>query len=486
MAERTVSLEAKGIEEKLLDQVADAIGGQGSLIIVSGGSVEERHALIAQVVEEAEGMGCLVALSDYSRSRSGSESISESLMALDRTMGGKATATMLGGVSRSDRSYGEEMAMLEILRSACSETPVIVAMEEAGGSSLSSIDMLCFLARNIGGISSTIIVTHRSLELDPLLVRRLEILGHEMLVHKHHFHTGVGKETNGGLPIDHMPIHQVGVPRITDPSSLVLVQIADQIRSSEEALASGDPIASITRAEMAWQNSMSVGHYGFKLDSYIAMGAAMTQAGWEKEALRTLGQAVDLAGTLGEFRSQYIAHIKRSELLLFSVGEPDSACAEASIAEEISTLRLEEPLKIEPLTLRAIIEAINGRRERAGAAFCEATTLLEKQPVEALVLQRTLLALAAAMLLEARHDLNGMNQRYAEAEVLAGGTAHSVYWEAVVSLQRGRSLLRLKRPQEAKGHLDLAADRFDRLGNAIQSARARKAIEVSEEGIMLE
>ena len=485
MAERTASLEAKGMEAKLLDQVVDAIGGQGSLIVVSGGSIEDRHALITQVGAEAEGMGCLVAISDCSRSSS-SEPIAESLMALDVTMGGKVTATTMSGAPRSDRSYAEEMAMLEILRSACSDNPVIVAIEEIGESSLSSIDMLCFLARNIGGISSAIIVTHRSLELDPLLVRRLEMLGHEMSVHKHHIHTRGGKETNDGLPIEHRPIHQAGLQSITDPVSPVLVQIAEQIRSAEEALASGDPIASITRSEIAWQNSVSVGHYGFKLDSQIAMGAAMTQAGWEKEALRTLGQAVDLAGTLGELRSQYMVHIKRSELLLFGLGEPDSAGAEAGIAEEISTHSLEEPLRIEPLSLRAIIEAVIGRQERAEAAFCEATTLLEKQPIEALVLERTLLALAAAMFLEARHDLNGMNQRYAEAEILAGGTTYSVYWEAVVSLQRGRSLLRLKRPQEAKGHMDRAADRFDRLGNTIQSARARKAVEVSEERIMLD
>ena len=308
---------------------------------------------------------------------------------------------------------------------------------------------------------------------------------HEIRVHKHHFHTGDGKKTEDGSPIDHGAFYRLNEQRITDPSSPILAQIADQIRSTEEALASGDPTAAIVRSKIALGNSKSIGHHGLKLDSYIVMGEALTQAGREKEALQTLDQAVYLAEVLGELRSQYIAHIKRSELLLFGVGEPDSACAEAARAEEISTWMLEEPFKIEPLTLKAIVEAVNGRRERAEAAFCEATTLLEKQPIEAYILERMLLALAAALLLEARHDLHGMNQRYVEAEVLAGGTANSVYWEAVVSLQRGRSLLRLRRPQEAKGYLDRAAERFDRLRNMIQSTRARNAVEESEEGIML-
>jgi len=116
-------------------------------------------------------------------------------------------------------------------------------------------------------------------------------LEHEIRVHKHHFHTGDGKKTEDGSPIDHGAFYRLNEQRITDPSSPILAQIADQIRSTEEALASGDPTAAIVRSKIALGNSKSIGHHGLKLDSYIVMGEALTQAGREKEALQTLDQA---------------------------------------------------------------------------------------------------------------------------------------------------------------------------------------------------
>ena len=429
----------------------------------------------------------MVTVCDCRGSGSRSEPLGPSISSLSKRISGgqPVTATRLCRVTKTERSYCEEMAALEILRTASAENPVIIAIEEAGESNLSTIDMLCFLARNIGGLRASIIASHRSLDLDQSLSERLEIIGDETLVHKFLVRPGDGKETGYGCLIDHEPFHRHFEQETPDQLSAILARIAVNINSSQEALASGDPALSASESGQALEDAKLIGHHGLEIDSLIAMGVALTQAGWEKQALHTLDQAVDLAGTLGEFRSQYIASIRRSELLLFSVGEPDSAYAEAAIAEEISSQMLEEDFKIEPLTLKAIVESVNGRRERAEKAFCEATTLLVKQPVEARVLERTLLALAAATLLEARHDLNGMNQRYLEAEVLASGTAHPVYWEAIVSLQRGRSLLRLKRPQEAKGYLELAAKRFNSLGNTVQSTRAMNAVEESEEGIML-
>ena len=63
----------------------------------------------------------------------------------------------------------------------------------------------------------------------------------------------------------------------------------------------------------------------------------------------------------------------------------------------------------------AMIEARNGRRDRAEKAFCDASGMLETRPTDRLILERMLLALAAALLLESRHDLVGMNARYGEA-----------------------------------------------------------------------
>jgi hypothetical protein len=231
---------------------------------------------------------------------------------------------------------------------------------------------------------------------------------------------------------------------------------------------------------------MSIGHHGLVLDSCTALGLSMTQAGGEKEALESLDRAIGLAITVGEPLSQYVARIRRSELLLFSVGEPDSAYVEAASAGELSRQTLGEAHWIEPLALLAIIEARNGRREQAEKFFCDASSLLDKQQVDTLVLERMLLALAAAILLEYRHDLMGMNARYGEAEVLASGTDSPGYWGAIVSLQHGRSLLMLKRPREAKVHLDQAARQFDRLGNSVQSARASRASEESETGPVLD
>jgi tetratricopeptide (TPR) repeat protein len=213
---------------------------------------------------------------------------------------------------------------------------------------------------------------------------------------------------------------------------------------------------------------------------------ALTQAGRENESLDVLDHAIDLATTVGEPLSQFLARIRRSELLLFSVGEPDSAFVEAASAGELWSQTREEALRIEPLALMAIVEARNGRKDRAEKAFCDAAGLLEKQPVDKLVLERMMLSLAAAMLLESRHDLNGMNARYGEAMVLAAGTDSPEYWGATISLQHGRSLLRLSRPKEARAHLEEASRRFDRLGNAVQSARVKRAVEESKVGPVLD
>jgi tetratricopeptide (TPR) repeat protein len=231
---------------------------------------------------------------------------------------------------------------------------------------------------------------------------------------------------------------------------------------------------------------LSIGHYGLLLDSYTALGVALTQQGQEKEALEAFDQAIALAMTVGELLPQHLARIRRAELLHFSVGESDSAFAEAVRAQELWSRSPEDLHRIEPLALMAIIEARNGRRDRAERSFCEASLMLEPQPADQLMLERTLLAMAAALLLESRHDLNGMKARYAEAGVLATGTDSPGYWAAAVSLQHAESLLRLRRPREAKVQLEEASGRFALLGNAVQSARAQRALRESESGPALD
>ena len=269
-------------------------------------------------------------------------------------------------------------------------------------------------------------------------------------------------------------------------SSAIVQQINGLIVSSQNSLASGNTSASVSDARSALVSAASIGHHGLVLDANIALGSALMQSGREREALEALDRAIRLSIIVGEPLSQYLARVKRAELLLFSIGEPDSACTEAAAAEEISRQRLENGTRIEPLALKALIEARNGRRERAEISFCEASGMLENEPVGAYILERMLLAMAAAMLLESRFDLGGMNVRYDEAAVLATGTVFPEYWAAIVSFQRANSLLRLRRPREAKAHLDEACLRFGGLCNEVQSSRAKRASQGSDVGIMLD
>jgi hypothetical protein len=58
------SPDASDIEECLKSLVCDAIGGTGSFSLISSGSADQRHAIIAHVLMEAEEMGCLTAICD--------------------------------------------------------------------------------------------------------------------------------------------------------------------------------------------------------------------------------------------------------------------------------------------------------------------------------------------------------------------------------------------------------------------------------------
>ena len=263
-------------------------------------------------------------------------------------------------------------------------------------------------------------------------------------------------------------------------------RITDLIDRSRSALGSGNVVVSIDNARSALEGSRSIGHNGLMIDAHLALGNALGQEGMEKEALEAFDQAIGLSATVGEVMPQYLAHLAKSELLLFSVGEPDTALAEALSAAELWPHSPDDPRRIEPVALMAVIEARNGRRDRAERTFCEASAMLESQPADKMVMERMLLALAAALLLESRYDLHGMNKRYGEAAVLATGTAHPAYWAATVSMEQGRSLLRLRRPRESRSHLDEASIGFEQLGNAVQSGRARRAAESSEVGPVLE
>jgi tetratricopeptide (TPR) repeat protein len=237
---------------------------------------------------------------------------------------------------------------------------------------------------------------------------------------------------------------------------------------------------------MALVDATAIDHHGLVLDSLLTMGIALTQAGRDGEALQAYDRAIGLATTFGEMINQRKARLERSELLLFSIGELESASNEAGIADLLSQRSGDLSLRVEPLALAAIIQARNGRPDRAEKIFCEAAIILDKCPLDTLVLERTMLALAAAMMLESRKDLAGMRERYAEAEVLASGTAHPEYWIAVVKMQYGGSLKRQKRPMEARPILEDAAQRFDHLRNPVQSARARRAADVSDTNTSLD
>jgi hypothetical protein len=483
MVDHMQSEDAKGIEEKLIDELGDAIGGEGSLSLLTGGSIEQRHSVIANVLEEAEGMGCQVTVCDCSRSSTGNEPLSMALSEIQRGGGrnhGSSTFPMPGFHDQPERSYRSEMEGLDLLRSITKDDSLILVLEEIGTANKATLQMFTFLARNIGDMSVLMVATHRSLDDDRLLVDILEGIRREVLVHDLHLHARAGNLDEK----EHLIRHEDAALGIgnTGPLSISIDRIAGHISSSKSALASGDVPGSIKLAQTALDESASICHYGLMLDSNVTLGAALTQAGREKEAMETIGRGISLAITVGEVHSLHIARVLRSELLLFSVGEPDSALEEAASAMQLWSQSPEESHRIRPLALMSIIEARNGRCDRAEKAFCEAAAILESQPIDQFILERTQMALAAALLLESRHDLNGMNTRYAEAMVLATGTEWPEYWAAVVSLQQVHSLLRLGRPREAKTHMEEVSRRFDRLGNAIQSARVKRADEGPEMG----
>ena len=407
------------IEEKLIDQVADAIGGEGSLTLVSGGSVAQRHAVIVRVLEEAEGMGCLTMVLDLSRKGNGTEPLTDALVALaSGSDGNDRNPFIIDGRSEMVRSYRREMATLDILRSVTNENAVIIALEELGMADRDTIDIFLFLARNIQGMNALIIATHPAVDEDRFLVDAIESISGDVLVHDLHLHAADGTGGDKG---------QIRHDAVSDgagmATSLSLVAgIEEQLLSSTAALSSADVAGAVGHAERALQDSIAIDHYGLVLDSYMALGTALTQAGMEKEALDALDRALGLAVVVGERPSQHLARVRRSELLLFSVGEPDSALVDAISALDLWSMSSGATSRIEPLALAAIIESRNGRRDRAEKAFCDASGMLEAQPTDSLILERMLLALAAALLLETRYDLGGMNARYAEARVLATGT----------------------------------------------------------------
>jgi hypothetical protein len=489
MAESREPGDATSIEERLIDQVGDAIGGEGSLSFLSGGSVGHRHSVIAHVLEEAVVMGCLVAVCDCARSAKDIEPLTAALYALDKGVsGGTQTAKprMPPAPIPAERSYRAEMAGLNTLRSIARNDPVVLVVEGLETADKATIKMLLFLARNIGDMNVLMIATHRSLEEDQLIVEGIEGIRHEALVHDLHIHSLVGDPKEDEVPIRHpAAVQNVEMGGVSAPLPSATL-ITERISSSHAALASGNVRGSIDHAQAALSDSICIGHYGLMIDSYLALGVALTQAGRERGSLDALDHAIGLAMTVGEVRSQHAARVRRSELLLFSVGEPDSAYTEAASAAALWSMTPAEPLRIEPLALMAIVQAGNGRRDRAERAFCDASDMLESQPADKLALERMMLALAAALLLESRQDLSGMNKIYGEAVVLATGTDSPEYWAAMVSLQQGRSLLRLRRPRESKSHLDDATRRFDGLGNAVQSARVKRAAEESEVGPVLD
>jgi hypothetical protein len=374
------------------------------------------------------------------------------------------------------------MAGLHLLRSIAADNTVVVIVEEIGAADLDTMGLFNFLARSVLGMNVAFVATHSRMEDDRTLEKMLDGLRCEIEVQVHRLPETGRKPNCNGIPTQHLSPIQVEAASAVDHFSVTEPLVKCKIRSSQAALMSGDVAGSVRDAKAALQDSTSIAHYGLMLDSYIALGVSLTEAGGEDEALRALETAIDLARVINEPSSKRDAHLRKAELLLFSIGEPDSAFRDATIADDIGSRTLDRSLRLGPLALTAIIEAGNGPRDRAEKVFCDASGILDELPTDSHVQERMMLALAAALLLESRHDLAGMNARYGEAEVMATGTDSPVYWSAVMSLQHARSLLRLRRPREARSHLDVSAQQFERLGNAVQLARVRRIIVESEAG----
>jgi tetratricopeptide (TPR) repeat protein len=479
--------DAGDIELRLVDLAGDAMGGKGSVTFISGGSVDRRRSIIARVLMETEEMGCLTVICDCRRPLSGNEPLAEALLALRKVIEGGAAAyppVPPEGVWPSDRSYRAEMEGLDLLRSITENSTTVVVIEEMGAADLDTMAMFQFLARNIGRMGAMMVVTHSRMDEDQIAMKMLDELRDEVAVQELHLPVTADDMKDRGASAGHAAPAERAANRTACQRPEATSLIENHIRSSRAAMATGDISGSINYAYAALSDSMSIEHFGFVLDSYTLLGESLTQAGKEKEAFDILDKAIDLSTVIGELPSQRNAHLRKAELLLFSIGEPDSALKEAIMADRIASRSSSELDRIEPLGMVAIIEARNGRRDRAEKAFCDASGTLDGQPLDTFIKERMLLALAASLLLEARNDMVGMNARYGEAEVLATATSSPTYWSAAMSLQHGRSLLRLRRPREAIRNLDESARLFERLGNPLQCARVKRAIEGSELGPM--
>ncbi len=489
MTQDAGQFDTRDFETALIDQVADAIGGSGSISIVSGGSAGQRHEAISRLLREAEGMGCITSVCDCTRPTCRSEPLLTALLDSWESSCGKA-GELSGGSSfcpwSSDRSYRVEMKVLELLESMTSENTVVIVLEEMETADLATMSVVRFLARNLGRRNAIIIATHSLPEEDRQFLEMVEELKHNVTVHLHRIGEADEVQLGKAIPTVHDAPPETGADEREGRFTTMARHILGLLISSRAALASGNVPISVQEAEEAIEESSAIGHRGLHLDSCIALGVALTQAGKEEESLRALDRAIDLATILGEPASQRTARLRKSELLLFSAGEPDSALSEAASANGLSSGKMDGTDLIEPLALMAVIEARNGRRDRAEKAFCDASRMLEIRPTDELVLERMLLALAAALLLESRHDLVGMNARYGEAEVLASGTDSPIFWSATMMMQHGLSLLRLRRPREAKAHLEGSGPQFDLLGNAVQCARVRRTVQESEAGPLLD
>ena len=487
MTQDTGQLDSQGLEEALMDQVADAIGGVGSLSIISGGSAGHRHGTTSRLLHEAEGMGCITLMCDCTRPVSRSEPMLAATSDLWESLDAGTGETSCGStccIWPPDRSYRREMKVLGLLESMVAHNTVVIVVEEMGSADLATMCVVSFLARNLGKMNAIIIATHSLPAEDQLFLEMIGELKHDVTVHEHVIRDLDVVHQGDAILTRHDAPPESGV--VEGRFTTMALHISGLLISSRAALASGNVLVSIQKAEEARDDSVATGHRGLQLDSCIALGVALTQAGRERESLQALDSAIELATTLGEPASQRTARLRKSELLLFSVGEPDSALSEAVSANGLGARMMDGTSMIEPLALMAVIEARNGRRDRAEKAFCDASSMLEPRPTDELVLERMLLALAAALLLESRHDLAGMNARYGEAEVLASGTDSPMFWSATMEMQHGLSLLRLRRPREAKDHLDRSALQFDPLGNAVQRDRVKRISQESEAGPLLD
>ena len=175
--------------------------------------------------------------------------------------------------------------MLDILRSVTNENTVIIALEELGMADLATIYIFLFLARNIQGMNALIIATHPAVDEDRFLVDAIESISGDVLVHDLHLHAADGTGGDKGQ-IRHDAVSD-GAGMATSSSLVAGIDGAGLLSFNGRSVLGG---------RCRCRRPCRTGAPGFDrhrslglvLDSYMALGMALTQAGRRRNRLTPL------------------------------------------------------------------------------------------------------------------------------------------------------------------------------------------------------